>query len=111
MIKKELGVYRRVPGSSDQKTDLFAFGEHPSDTVKTCGYLIKLCLFQIIRMQTNNLFNKIGLFYDVTYFMWHMIRWVVSHDKRCQKNNMRNFVNYRVTGCTTVLLTKSLNNA
>ena len=29
MIKKELGVYRRVPGSSDQKTDLFAFGEHP----------------------------------------------------------------------------------
>ena len=30
MIKKELGVYRRVPGSSDQKTDLFAFGEHPT---------------------------------------------------------------------------------
>ena len=30
MIKKELAVYHRVPGSSDQKTDLFAFGEHPS---------------------------------------------------------------------------------
>ena len=28
--KKELGVYRRVPGSSDQNTDLFAFGEHPN---------------------------------------------------------------------------------
>ena len=30
MIKKELDVYLRVPGSSDQNTDLFAFGEHPS---------------------------------------------------------------------------------
>ena len=29
MIKKELDVYLRVPGSSDQNTDLFAFGEHP----------------------------------------------------------------------------------
>ena len=26
MIKKELDVYLRVPGSSDQKTDLLAFG-------------------------------------------------------------------------------------
>ena len=30
MIKKELAGYHRVPGRSDQKTDLFAFGEHPS---------------------------------------------------------------------------------
>ena len=29
MIKKELAGYHRVPGSSDQNTDLFAFGEHP----------------------------------------------------------------------------------
>jgi len=26
MIKKELGVYLRVPGSSDQKTDFGRFG-------------------------------------------------------------------------------------
>ena len=30
MIKKELDVYLRVSGSSDQNTDLLAFGEHPS---------------------------------------------------------------------------------
>ena len=29
MIKKELDVYHRVPGSSDQKTDFGRFGEHP----------------------------------------------------------------------------------
>jgi len=29
MIKKELGVYLRVPGSSDQKTDFGRFGYHP----------------------------------------------------------------------------------
>ena len=27
--KKELDVYHRVPGSSDQKTDFGRFGEHP----------------------------------------------------------------------------------
>ena len=30
LIQKEVDVYHRVPGSSGQKTDLFAFGEHPS---------------------------------------------------------------------------------
>ena len=28
--KKELDVYHRVPGSSDQKTDFGRFGEHPT---------------------------------------------------------------------------------
>ena len=32
IIKKELGVYLRVPGSSDQKTDFGRFGYHPSPT-------------------------------------------------------------------------------
>ena len=32
MIKKELGVYLRVPGSSDQKTDFGRFGYHPNRT-------------------------------------------------------------------------------
>ena len=30
LIQKEVDVYHRVPGSSGQKTDLFAFGEHPT---------------------------------------------------------------------------------
>ena len=29
MIKKELGVYLRGPGRSDQKTDSGRFGQHP----------------------------------------------------------------------------------
>ena len=29
MIEKESGVYLRVPGSSDQKTDFGRFGYHP----------------------------------------------------------------------------------
>ena len=39
------------------------------DLMIPCSYLIKLCLFQFIRIKTNNQFNKIGLLYDMTYFM------------------------------------------
>ena len=30
-MKKELGVYLRVPGNDKQKTDFGQFGYHPSD--------------------------------------------------------------------------------
>ena len=33
LIQKEVDVYHRVPGSSGQETDLFAFGEHPTHRV------------------------------------------------------------------------------
>ena len=35
MIKKELGVYLRVPGSSDQKTDFGRFGYHPTPSCES----------------------------------------------------------------------------
>jgi len=52
MIKKELGVYRRVPGSSDQKTDLFAFGEHPK-----CGATVKIGVVWIFSTESPSVFN------------------------------------------------------
>ena len=39
MVKKELGVYLRVPGSSDQKTDSGRFGLHPNCISPTVGDL------------------------------------------------------------------------
>ena len=80
MIKKELGVYLRVPGSSDQKTDFGRFGYHPSpisgptcfiSSARTVSSSSSLSASKIPPDANEDTFDKIENFELVeTSFIW-----------------------------------------